>query len=497
MAADVSDGGGLTGYDGFNRLIRAREDALGTWCAASAGHSCSWEENYGFDKAGNRWMGTRTGLADLKLETPVASSWFAGGTNQIVGWGYDASGNVLQVGGMPRAFDYDGEGRQVRATINGVETTYVYDAEGRRVRKTAACGTGTCATVYVLDAAGHVAAEYAMDGGSGTGRRYMTGDHLGSVRAVTDAAGLVKQSYDYLPFGGDLSAGDGGRTTGMGFSDFVVGTVGVRQPLEFTGKERDSETGLDYFGARYFSGAQGRFTSADPKLFPNELNDPQSWNKYGYGRNNPLRFIDPDGEDWKDVWAGAINAFGSDNLLGAGRTNGGNTDFRRGQAIGDAAATITGTVETLFGGGEAVLTSPAALTIAGTVVPAAGVVTAAHGSAVAVLAAKRLANAALASIENDAQNNSDKPSLSDHKKALGKVHDEVGKLPKGEPGKFGSPQAGDSQKGYRLDPPHPNAVPGTAETQTHINWWDFTKGKKNTGGRKGAEPVGPETPEQH
>ena len=86
---------------------------------------------------------------------------------------YDASGNVLQVGGMPRVFDYDGEGRQVRATINGVETTYVYDAEGRRVRKTAACATGTCATVYVLDAAGQVAAEYAMDGGSGTGRRYM------------------------------------------------------------------------------------------------------------------------------------------------------------------------------------------------------------------------------------------------------------------------------------------------------------------------------------
>ena len=211
---------------------------------------------------------------------------------------YDASGNVLQVGGMPRVFDYDGEGRQVRATINGVETTYVYDAEGRRVRKTAACGTGTCATVYVLDAAGQVAAEYAMDGGSGTGRRYMTGDHLGSVRAVTDAAGLVKQSYDYLPFGGDLSAGDGGRTAGMGFSDFVVGTVGVRQPLEFTGKERDSESGLDYFGARYFSGAQGRFTSADPiSATPVHIIDPQRWNMYAYVRNNPLVYIDPDGRD--------------------------------------------------------------------------------------------------------------------------------------------------------------------------------------------------------
>ena len=90
----------------------------------------------------------------------------------------------------------------------------------------------------------------------------------------------------------------------------------------------------------------------------------------------------------------------------------------------------------------------------------------------------------------DAEPNADKPSLSEHKEALGKVHEEVGKLPKGEPGKFGGPQAGDSKKGYRLDPAHSNAVPGSAETQTHINWWDFTTGKKGSGGRKGAVPVG-------
>ncbi len=67
--------------------------------------------------------------------------------------------------------------------------------------------------------------------------------------------------------------------------------------IEFTGKERDAETGLDYFGARYFSGAQGRFTSPDPHNEGAQLVDPQSWNMYAYVGNNPLRYVDPDGQD--------------------------------------------------------------------------------------------------------------------------------------------------------------------------------------------------------
>ena len=65
-----------------------------------------------------------------------------------------------------------------------------------------------------------------------------------------------------------------------------------------SGKERDTETNLDYFGARYFSGAQGRFTSADPTFMTKaRIGDPQQWNLYAYTRNNPLKYVDPDGRD--------------------------------------------------------------------------------------------------------------------------------------------------------------------------------------------------------
>ncbi len=63
-----------------------------------------------------------------------------------------------------------------------------------------------------------------------------------------------------------------------------------------TGKERDNETGLDFFGARYLSSAQGRFTSPDPlHILPQKVLDPQQWNMYAYVRNNPLRLLDPTG----------------------------------------------------------------------------------------------------------------------------------------------------------------------------------------------------------
>jgi RHS repeat-associated protein len=64
---------------------------------------------------------------------------------------------------------------------------------------------------------------------------------------------------------------------------------------KFTGKERDSESGLDNFGARYDSSSIGRFMSPDPENVGASPDDPQSWNAYAYVMNNPMNSTDPDG----------------------------------------------------------------------------------------------------------------------------------------------------------------------------------------------------------
>lgn len=103
-------------------------------------------------------------------------------------------------------------------------------------------------------------------------------DAVGNVLAVTDTAGVVIEQHDYLPFGDEWNPTPGD------------------QPKRFTGKERDPETGLDYFGARYYGSKIGRFTTTDPVYTWREnLVDPQRWNRYAYARNNPLRYVDPDG----------------------------------------------------------------------------------------------------------------------------------------------------------------------------------------------------------
>jgi len=66
----------------------------------------------------------------------------------------------------------------------------------------------------------------------------------------------------------------------------------------FTQKERDIETGLDYFGARYYASTQGRFTSPDPLLASGKSLQPQSWNRYSYCVNDPLKYVDPKGLVW-------------------------------------------------------------------------------------------------------------------------------------------------------------------------------------------------------
>lgn len=127
--------------------------------------------------------------------------------------------------------------------------------------------------------------------GSSSTVQWLVTDHLGTPRIIVDQTGALAnvKRHDYLPFGEELFAGTGGRTTAQGYSP----GDGVRQ--QFTMQERDIETGLDYFGARYYSSIQGRFIGSDPGKFTPA--DPQNFNRYSYVQNNPLKFIDPTGRD--------------------------------------------------------------------------------------------------------------------------------------------------------------------------------------------------------
>ena len=82
--------------------------------------------------------------------------------------------------------------------------------------------------------------------------------------------------HDYLPFGEELFAPTGGRTAAQGY------TSGDSIRQQFTSKERDVETGLDYFGARYYALTMGRFTSVDPLAASAIPTNPQSFNRYSY-----------------------------------------------------------------------------------------------------------------------------------------------------------------------------------------------------------------------
>jgi RHS repeat-associated protein len=205
------------------------------------------------------------------------------------GYDYDSSGNVTK-DATDKRFAYDAENKQTSFGTNGSSTnggSYFYDGDGKRVKKV----VGTETTIFVYNASGQMVAEYSTTAPPTIGTiSYLTTDTLGSPRINTNASGQVTARHDYMPFGEEI-IGLGNRTSTNGYQ-----ADNIRQ--KFTQKERDTETGLDFFFARYYSSAHGRFTSADQPFFDQHEDDPQSWNLYAYVGNNPLIYTDPFGL-WK------------------------------------------------------------------------------------------------------------------------------------------------------------------------------------------------------
>ncbi|MDX6500664.1 MAG: hypothetical protein QOG23_3924 [Blastocatellia bacterium] len=142
--------------------------------------------------------------------------------------------------------------------------------------------------------------------------RWLVTDQLGTARMIFDESGSLAtvSRHDYLPFGEELLAPIGARSSGQGYMG-----DSIRQ--KFTGYEADTETGLNFAQARYQSSLQGRFISPDPVAGVGA--DPQSLNAYSYVTNNPLNSVDPSGLfgswfDAFDVEIGSLSGFYIDGL---------------------------------------------------------------------------------------------------------------------------------------------------------------------------------------
>ena len=197
---------------------------------------------------------------------------------------YDANGN-LTVDATGKQFFYDAENlqKEVKDDQNNTIGEYIYDGDGRRVKKI----VGSEVTIFVYNAGGQLVAEYSTQIETANAQvSYLTTDHLGSSRIITGEHGAVSSRKDFAPFGEETVTEQ--RISALGYNP-------PKARQDFTGYEKDEESGLQFAQARYFNPNHGRFTSVDPLLTSASPNNPQTWNRFAYALNNPFSFVDPTG----------------------------------------------------------------------------------------------------------------------------------------------------------------------------------------------------------
>ena len=291
----ISGRGQSFSYDQLNRITTAQ-----TTATFATGSQYCWGQAFGYDSSGN-WgnllsiagsSSAYTGCMQGSLTVTVTAK------NQISGNTYDAAGNLMTVPGAGGATYIFNAENQMTSTSNS-SMSYAYDGDGNRVMKSGSriywyAGDEvldeTDTTGIVTNGAFN---EYVFFGGKRIARRdssnnvfYYLTDHLNTSRVIVQG-GQTTACYDsdFEPFGGEHTY-----------------TNTCAQNYKFTGKERDSESGLDNFGARYYGSTTGRFMSPDWALRPvavpyATVGDPQTLNLYTYAENSPLNRIDADGHE--------------------------------------------------------------------------------------------------------------------------------------------------------------------------------------------------------
>ncbi|MBK7706304.1 MAG: RHS repeat-associated core domain-containing protein [Acidobacteria bacterium] len=267
-------------YDALNRIDVATETVDST---------VKWRQDFDYDRFGNRTFNaanTTTLPANNAIHNPQVNP--ADNKFYIAdGYLYDSEGNLTS-NPEGKTFTYNAENKQTQVYDSVTQTTanYVYDGAGKRVKKT----VGNQDTYFVYDAFGKLAAEYTTNQTITTeGTKFLTADLVGSPRVATNNLGQVASRHDYMPFGEEIAATVANRNQVTGY------TANDRIRQQFTGYERDGESGLDFAQNRYFAAKHGRFTSVDPLAASASAKNPQTFNRYSYALNSPYKFTDPPG----------------------------------------------------------------------------------------------------------------------------------------------------------------------------------------------------------
>ncbi|MEO5927636.1 MAG: RHS repeat-associated core domain-containing protein [Patescibacteria group bacterium] len=308
-------------YDDLDRLVAATGTA--------PGGALLYAERYSYDPIGNllqkkatqststiistyAYTGNTAGLTANPHAVTSISNQQGTTTLSTLSFTYDQKGNPTTsnlrdgagtvIPGSEHAYTWDDEDQLSRLVIGAAtsshELNYVYGVGGDRLQQREASSTSLLyvsknynltmsATGTITDIEKHVYADslhLATIQGSGPSVKgyWNHVDHLSGANIITDAAGAVQETLDYLPFGGIRL-------------DQKAGTWSEQR--KYAGHEFDDNSGLSYMEARYYDPATGRFLNEDPafRTLSFNLEDPQSLNSYSYARNNPLKYVDLDG----------------------------------------------------------------------------------------------------------------------------------------------------------------------------------------------------------
>jgi RHS repeat-associated protein len=279
---------------------------------------------------------------------------------------YDQNGNMTADG--TECFEYNEANQLKKVKTRGTNQTiaeYVYDYNGNRVVKKVysngvlqktiyspsdefetvklASNAATQNTSYYL-VNNELVAKKNPDGS----KQYYHNDHLGSTSVLTNQTGTLVEETKYDPWG-------------------EVMTGGTKSKFQYTGQEKDDETGLNYYNFRYYDSHIRRFTQPDDII--QDPYNPQDLNRYSYVRNNPLRYTDPSGHiAWVPIIIiGAGAAYGGTEAVASYELENPNAPWQQKLVVG-AVGTATGALTTtaaLYGSSAVVATAVVGGTLSG------------------------------------------------------------------------------------------------------------------------------------